>query len=61
MKHLSKTTCYRILDKCTASFRKSMKGLDSMKNDGLNGFEKLEKIVESIDSLGFDKERSSHF
>jgi hypothetical protein len=58
MTPLSKTTCFKILNKCSASFRKSMKGLDSMKVDGLNSFDKLEEIVKTLDSLGLNKEKS---
>jgi hypothetical protein len=48
MKALSERSCFRVLKKCGASFRKSLRGLDSMKVDGINGFEKLEHIVESF-------------
>jgi hypothetical protein len=58
MKPLSKTSCFKILNKCTASFKQSMKGLDSMKVDGLNGFDKLEEIVETLEPLGLSKEKS---
>jgi hypothetical protein len=58
IKPLSRTTCFKILNKCTASFRKSLKGLDSMKVDGLNAFEKLEEIVDNLESLGMDKKQS---
>ena len=57
MKALSEILCYRILERCGASFRKSLKGLDSMKVDGINGFEKLEEIVECLNSNGLDKDQ----
>jgi hypothetical protein len=56
MKALSERSCHRILEKCGASFRKSLKGLDSMKVDGINGFEKLESIVEELESYGLDQD-----
>jgi hypothetical protein len=59
MKALSERTCFRILDKCPASFRKSLQGLDSMKVDGINSFEKLKEIVESLESNGLNRELSS--
>jgi hypothetical protein len=59
MKSLSERTCYRILGKCEASFRKSLQGLDSIKVDGINGFEKLEEIVESLVSFTLNKELAS--
>ena len=37
---------------CSASFRKSLNGLDSMKVDGLNAFDKLEEIIDCLESLG---------
>ncbi len=58
MKALSERSCFRVLKKCGASFRKSLRGLDSMKVDGINGFEKLEHIVESFN--GLDKEISDN-
>jgi hypothetical protein len=58
MKSLSRTTCFKILNKCSASFKKSMKGLDSMKVDGLNGFDKLHEIVETLESLGLSRQKS---
>ncbi len=47
MKPLSRTTCFKVLNKCAASMRKSQQGLDSMKVDGINGFQKLKQILES--------------
>ena len=56
MKALSERSGYRILERCGASFRKSLKGLDSMKVDCINGFEKTEEIVKILNSNGLDKE-----
>lgn len=45
---LSESTCYRILNKCKASFRKSMQGLDNIKADGLDAFDKIDEIIKSL-------------
>ena len=60
MKALSERSCFKVLKKCGASFRKSLRGLDSMKVDGINGFEKLEHIVESLESNGLEKVSSTN-
>jgi len=60
MEYLSRTTCFKILNKCSASFRTSLKGLDSYKAEGLEAFDKLEEIVEALESVKIGQERSSY-
>jgi hypothetical protein len=52
---LGKSTCFKILDKCSASFRKSMQGLDNMKADGLDSFDKLESLIQTLANFGLNQ------
>jgi len=60
MEFLSTTTCFKVLNKCSASFRKSLKGLDSFKVEGIEAFDKLEEILDSLESVKIDRERSEY-
>lgn len=51
---LSQSYCYKVLKKCGASFKKSFQGLDNIKADGLNSFDKLFDIFESQNGCELD-------
>ena len=48
---LSKSVCFKILKECSASFSKSLKGLDNMYADGLDAFDKLEDLFQLCSNI----------
>ena len=44
-KPISERVCYKILKECSASYSKSLQGLDNTYADGLDAFDKLEEIL----------------
>lgn len=54
-KTLSKSVCYKILNECGASYSKCLQGIDSMMADGINAFENLEKILNSMYHFVFEE------
>jgi hypothetical protein len=61
IKPLSQSTCYKLLNKCPASYRKSMQGLDNVVCDGLNAFDGIEVIINNLKSNGLDDEKVKIF
>ena len=49
---LSDTCLFDILNKCSASTRKSLQGLDYFMSDGSNAFDNLEKLSDELSSYG---------
>lgn len=45
---LGRSTCFKILKNCAASFKKSFQGLDNVMADGLDAFDKLETILKTL-------------
>ena len=54
MSPISERQCFRILQECSASFSKSLQGLDKMYSDGLDGFDKLNRILK--ENRNFEKD-----
>ena len=58
LEQLSESTCYKILNNCAASFRKSLCGLDNVISDGLDGFDEIEKIIPILEENGLESENA---
>ena len=52
---MSRATLWRILEVQEASQRKSLKGLDNMAADGVDGFEALHKILDELEKVVVNK------
>ena len=55
-KPFSERTMLRVLEKCKASVRKSLQGLDYVAADGAHAFEDLENLVRRLREFGLGKE-----
>ena len=49
---MGRSTLHRILNKCSASVRKSLQGLDYFSADGAKSFDDLEDVVQKIGDVG---------
>ncbi|XP_062571122.1 uncharacterized protein LOC134233147 [Saccostrea cucullata] len=54
----SRSTLYSLLNRCAASQRKSLSGLDNTTADGISSFEKLVSVTESMESYGLQPTKS---
>lgn len=51
----------RVLDKCKASTRKSLQGLDYFAADGMRSFKELESLVHRLGELSLGQEREVRY
>ena len=51
---ISESYCYKILKECSASHSKNLQGLDNMYADGLDAFDKLINILNTLKDLSFE-------
>ena len=56
---LGKTTCFKILKNCSASFRKCLAGLNNVMTDGVSAFDKLSRLVDRLKDFGLPDQKYS--